>query len=232
LVLAHRGASRRAPENTVEAFAAAVALGADGVELDVHRTADDGLVVHHDAVAAGVGVLAESRAADIRATRPDIPTLDEALDTCAGRLVNIEIKNLPGDEDFDPGERAAELVAASAQRRGHHDDVLVSSFNLPTIDHLHALDASLPTALLTFQGFDPLEALHVVDERGHAALHPFVGSLAGAAAAAVTDRARELGIRVNVWTVNDEAEMRRLADAGIDGIVTDVPDLALRALRA
>src|SRR3954451_12355655 len=94
-VLAHRGAARVAPENTLEAFEAAGALGADGVELDVHRTADGALVVHHNADARGLGVLAERPAAEIRAARPEIPTLEEALDACAGMLVNIEVKNLP-----------------------------------------------------------------------------------------------------------------------------------------
>ncbi len=72
-----------APENTLEAFVAARALGADGVELDVHRTADGALVVHHDADARGVGVLAERTEAEIRAARPEIPTLDRGARRCA-----------------------------------------------------------------------------------------------------------------------------------------------------
>src|SRR3989440_10064561 len=120
-VLAHRGARRVAPENTVEAFVAAGALGADGVELDVHRTADGALVVHHDADARGVGVLAERTEAEIGAARPEIPTLEEALDACAGMLVNIEVKNLPGDADYDPGggvAGAGVALLAGRERRG------------------------------------------------------------------------------------------------------------------
>ena len=113
-VLAHRGANRMAPENTLQAFIAAGALGADGVELDVHRTADGALVVHHDAAARGLGVLAERPAAEIRTARPEIPTLEEALEACTGMLVNIEVKNLPGDADYDPAEGVA---AASRPRR-------------------------------------------------------------------------------------------------------------------
>jgi glycerophosphoryl diester phosphodiesterase len=231
LVLAHRGASRRVRENTIDAFAQAMALGADGVELDVHRTADDHLVVHHDAELAAGGVLAEQRLREIRAAAPFVPTLDEVLDTCPGRLVNIEIKNLPGDADFDRSEHAAELVVAVLTRRGGGDDVLVSSFNLATVDRVRALDPSVPTALLTLHGFDPLDALPLARDRGHAALHPDVRSLVGPVAGAVGERATEIGIRVNVWTVNDPDEVRRLAAAGVDGIVTDVPDVALRALR-
>src|SRR3989442_171546 len=82
-------------ENTLEAFTAARSLGADGVELDIHRSADGALVVHHDAAAPGLGVLAEHSLAEIRAVIPSVPTLDEALDTCAGMFVNVEVKNLP-----------------------------------------------------------------------------------------------------------------------------------------
>jgi glycerophosphoryl diester phosphodiesterase len=230
-VLAHRGANRQAPENTVEAFARALALGADGVELDVHRTADGGLVVHHDASAPGLGVLAERSQADIRAEQPGIPTLDEALDACAGGLVNIEIKNLPGDDDFDAAEHAAALVVETVRRRDGRDNVLVSSFNLDTIDRVHALDADVPTGFLTYRTFDPLDALAVAHDRGHVALHPFFQSLAGELAKTVVERAHELGMHVNVWTVDDEQDMRRLADAGVDALVTDVPDVAVSVLR-
>ena len=110
------------------------------------------------------------------------------------------------------------------------DRVLVSSFNLATVDRVHALSPEVPTALLTV-AIDPLQALITVETHGHAALHPDVRSMAGPAAAAVVASAHARGIQVNVWTVDDEDEMRRLAAAGVDGIVTDVPDVALRVLR-
>jgi len=230
LVLAHRGARQDAPENTIEAFVLALVQGADGVELDVHRSADGGLVVHHDADATGVGLLALRTLADIRAARPDIPTLDEVLDECAGALVNIEIKNLHGDGDYDPDDTAAELVVACLGRRGGDDDVLVSSFNLATINRVRALDPSVPTGFLTMLGFDPIDALDVCAAHGHGALHPFVGMLAGPVAAATVIKAHERAIAVNVWTVNDDDEIRRLAAAGVDIVMTDVPGSALRAL--
>ena len=109
LVLAHRGARRQAPENTIPAFARAMELGADGVELDVHRTRDGALVVRHDADGPS-GVWAELTFDAIRAADPDVPVLAEVLDVCAGKLVNIEIKNSPRDLDWDPAARAADLV--------------------------------------------------------------------------------------------------------------------------
>ncbi len=227
-VWAHRGARAAAPENTIEAFTLAAALGADGVELDARRTADGHLVLSHDATAPGVGTLCELTRAEIQRRRPDIPTLDDALDACVGMRVNIEIKNLAGDPDHDPDERAAATVVAMLQERGRRDDVLVSSFSLAAIDRVRALDESVPTGFLTVIGFDPLEGVSLAADRGHGAAHPDVRSLGGRTAAAVVEHAHARGVQVNVWTVNDPDEMRRLARAGVDGIITDVPDVARR----
>jgi glycerophosphoryl diester phosphodiesterase len=230
-VWAHRGARTVAAENTLEAFGRALEQGADGVELDVHRTGDGGLVVHHDATAPELGVLATLPMDEIRARRPDIPTLDEVLDCCAGSLVNVEIKNMPGDEDFDETEQVAAAVIALLRARGRRDDVLVSSFHLPTIDRVHDLDATVPTGYLVF-GDDLEDALGRCVERGHRALHPFVGFVGPDVAGDLAERARASAVAVNVWTVNHESEIARLAAAGVDAIITDVPDLARRALRS
>jgi glycerophosphoryl diester phosphodiesterase len=229
-ILAHRGASGTAPENTLEAFREAMAQGADGVELDVHRSADGVLVVHHDAAAPGIGVLAEHPAAEIRATLPSVPTLEEALDACAGMLVNVEVKNLPGDADYDPDEYVAAAVVKLVEARDRRDDVLVSSFNLASIERVHELDDAVPTAFLTLVGFDPLDGVTVAAERGHAAVHPDVRSLVGPVAGATANRAHDLGLAVNVWTVNLPEEVRRLAAAGVDAVITDVPEVARAAL--
>jgi glycerophosphoryl diester phosphodiesterase len=228
-VWAHRGARTVAPENTVAAFSRALALGADGVELDVHRTGDGGLVVHHDAAAADLGVLAQIPLAEIRDRRPDIPTLEEVLDCCLGSLVNIEIKNAPGDDDFDETEHVAEAVVVLLDARGRADRVLVSSFHLPTIDRVHDLDGSVPTGFLVF-GDDLAGALARCSEGGHVALHPSVWFLGEPALGDLITQTRAAGVAVNVWTVNDEAEIARLAAAGVDAVITDVPDVARRVL--
>lgn len=232
LVLAHRGASRRHRENTLEAFAGARAEGADGVELDVHRSADGALVVHHDAAVEGFGVLAEHPLERIRADVPHVPTLPEVLDVCSGLLVNIEIKNLPGDDDFDADESVAALVVELLQERGGADDVLVSSFHLPTIDRVKALDPHLRTAYLTVLEPPPIAAADVAETRGHDAIHPFFGVLGEETAADVVLHAHALGIDVNTWTVNAPEDVARLAAAGVDGVITDVPADALAALAA
>ncbi|MCP4851204.1 MAG: glycerophosphodiester phosphodiesterase, partial [Actinomycetia bacterium] len=98
LVVAHRGASYDRTENTVEAFVEARVQGADWVELDVRLSADDVLMVHHDAHLADGRLVREVRAADA----PDhIPNLAEAFEACDGMGVNVEVKNLPGDPDHD-----------------------------------------------------------------------------------------------------------------------------------
>jgi glycerophosphoryl diester phosphodiesterase len=214
----------------VAAFRRARDLGADGVELDVRRCADDGLVVHHDATARGVGLLADAPLAAVRARRPEIPTLEEALDACVGMLVNVEVKNLPGDPDFDRDDRIVGLLAEALARRGHADAVLVSSFNLVTIDRFRAVPGAAPTGLLTLRGFAPLAAVTLAADRGHGALHPNVWALPGAVAGAVAAKAHELGLALNVWTVNRTPTVRRLARVGVDAVVTDVPDRVLAAL--
>jgi glycerophosphoryl diester phosphodiesterase len=229
-VLAHRGASRRHRENTLEAFTAARAEGADGVELDVHRSADGALVVHHDAAVDRFGVLAEHPLARIRADLPYVPTLPEVLDACAGLLVNIEIKNLPGDDDFDADESVAAGVVALLHERAGSDDVLVSSFHLPTIDRVKVLDPSVRTAYLTVLEPPPIAAADVAEARGHDAIHPFFGVLTDETAADIVLHAHALGVDVNTWTVNGSDDVARLAAVGVDGIITDTPADALGAL--
>ena len=230
LVMGHRGASLVAHENTIAAFIAARDQGADGVELDVHATADGNLVVHHDAEAEGVGILAERTVAEITAALPFVPTLDAVLDVCTGLLVNIEIKNSPNDSGFDRDECVAAAVVELLHSRNMLDRVLVSSFHLPSIDRVRELDAGIDTGYLFVLDPTVLIAAGIAVERGHSAIHPFFGVLAGESAAELIDAAHAQGLQVNVWTVNDEAEMIRLANAGVDAIMTDSPELARRVL--
>jgi len=237
LVLAHRGSRLREPENTVSAFARAISEGADGVELDVHRTADAELVVCHDA-ASPAGTVSDMTLAEVRRAFPLVPTLAESLDACAGAFVNIEIKNLPGDADWDPSDRTAELVVellaerlADGQATGREPRVVVSSFNLATVDRVRSLDGSLETALLSDGNFDPLEALVVAEQHGHAGLHPVVARLEGRVAGALAMRARDRGVALRPWTVDDPAEIARLGALGYDAVITDDPLVALAALR-
>jgi glycerophosphoryl diester phosphodiesterase len=219
-VIAHRGASRLAAENTVEAFELAVLVGADGVELDVRRSADGVLVVHHDARVSDGRVIVETLWRDLPAS---VPTLGEALDACAGAWVNIEIKNDERDPDFDPDDRVAvEVLAALAERGAGR--WLLSCFRLTTVDRCRLVDPTVPTAWLTYEiGPDTVDLLAA---RGHTAVHPWEASIT----AEQIERCHEAGILVNAWTCNDPLRFLALSAAGVDGIVTDTPDVMRAAL--
>jgi glycerophosphoryl diester phosphodiesterase len=228
LVLGHRGASRRARENTLDAFATARALGADGVELDVRRTADGVAVVNHDPQVEGHGLLVERSFAELRAAHPEVPTLDEALDALAGLIVNVEIKCLPWEPDADADGVVLRLVVDALVARNAFDRTIVSSFDLGVLAPLRDLDARIVTAWLTSR--QPVEqTAPAAAERGASWLHPDVGVVRDDAERAVA-AVHEHGLRVDVWTVNEEADIRVLATAGVDAIVTDVPDVALAVI--
>jgi glycerophosphoryl diester phosphodiesterase len=225
-VIAHRGASAAAPENTLAAFRLARDLGADWVELDVRRTADDAAIVHHDAHLPDGRAIIETNRVDLP---PSVCDLSDALDACEGMSINVEIKNWPTDPDFDATERVAQRVAELVDERGLHDRVLVSCFHLPTIDRVHALDPAVPTAFLHLRTDRSWEEFaSEVAAAGHTALHPWDGLVDEALVGA----AHAHGLEVNVWTVDDPARMAQLVTLGVDGICTNVPDIARQVVDA
>jgi glycerophosphoryl diester phosphodiesterase len=219
LVIAHRGASGARPENTVEAFRHARELAADWVELDVRVAADGALVVHHDAHLADGRAIAATRSADL----PDhVPDLAAALAACAGMGVNVEIKNDPSEPGFDERRDVAVVVARAVRAALPPEGVIVSSFDLATVDRLHVQDPDLPTGVLTFALHDPLGALAAAVAGGHRALHPWDPMVDERLVAG----AHQAGLAVYVWTVDDPARMAALVGFGVDGIITNHPDRA------
>jgi glycerophosphoryl diester phosphodiesterase len=234
LVIAHRGASARALENTVQAFARARIDGADGVELDVLSCASGEVVVFHDddlARLAGrperVAQLALPAVREV-ALRDGarIPTLDEALEACGPTLlVNVELKAAGV-----PARTVAALVdgtAAVVARAGAEARVLVSSFSPLAVRLWQRRAPHVPAALL----FERAAPLHL--RRAWAApwLRPFAlhpeDVLCTPARVARWHRG---GYAVNVWTVDDETHLRALRDMGVDGVVTNDPARARGAL--
>lgn len=222
VVIAHRGASGSAPENTVLAFELAHSMGADAVELDVRATADGALVVHHDPRLPDGRVIVGLTADQLPAS---VPTLNAALDACAGMFVNVEIKNDPHDPDFDPGDRVAEQVAAVLIERGGGRRWLISSFRIETVDRFRLLMPAARTAWLTVDFGD--EEIAAAVEAGHDAIHPYVRHVTEAGIRA----AHLAGLAVNTWTCDDPDRMRALIGWGVDGICTNVPDVALAVRR-
>lgn len=217
LVLGHRGTGVGEGENTLAGFAEALRLGADGVELDVRRTADGALALHHDAVVPGLGPVAELRARDLP---PHVPLLEEALDECATGVVNVEIKNGPHEPGFDPDELAAREVAALLAGRPDRvaaGALFVSSFTPATLDAVVATSPEVPVGLLTITGFDQEQALALAVERGYSALHPHHDAVTAELAHAV----HAAGLALNTWTVNEPGRAVWLASSGVDAVITD-----------
>lgn len=223
LVIAHRGASGAYPENTVEAFRAARRMGADMVELDVRRTSDGLLAVHHDARLPDGRLVVELVAGNLPAS---VALLPAAIEACEGMDVNIEVKNFPGDPDFEDSELVATRVTELVSAGGLHERVLVSSFNLHAVDTVRQVDPGVRTAWLVSRSPDFGEVLDRLVEHGHSVLHPHDLAVTPELVAA----AHERGVTVNTWTVDDPARIVELAEMGIDGICTNVPDIAREVL--
>lgn len=224
-VIAHRGASKAEKENTLAAFRRAHTMGADAVELDVRRTLDGAMAIHHDAHLADGRLICETHSQDLIDV---IPFLPDALDACAGMWVNIEIKNWPEDPDFDESDALAATVAAHLIDRGEDERWLISCFHRPTVDAMRTLHPGVKTAWLTIgvreENLDKVAREMAIS--GHTALHPWTDLLTRECIEAFHAH----GVQVNSWTVDDPARMEELIAWGIDGICTNVPDIALQVL--
>ncbi len=226
LIIGHRGASAYAPENTLAAFELAIEQGADGIELDVQMSVDGRIMVIHDFDSArttnGQGLVAELTAAELQSFDAGqgqrVPTLDELFETLGPRvLYNIELKYF--------GWRGRGLETAVADRiESFHleNNVLISSFNPLAIRRARRqLSRSVPVAILRRQDFK-YGYLFAKSE----ADHPHFGMVDEAYMA----WARKRGYRVNVWTVDEPDEARRLAALGVNGLITNKPDVILDSL--
>jgi len=218
LVYAHRGLHLDHRENTLDAFRAAVALGVDGVELDVRRTSDGALVVHHDPTVDGL-VIAESKWREL----PDyIPTLDESMWALDGVHVNVEIKNYRDDREptYDETGAFATQVVTFLHEAGWDESVIISCFDLETCVVVRALDSLMPVGWLLW-GTDPHLALTQAHVLGLNAINPHFSQVDSS----VMDQARELGLDVNVWTVNTAPDIEKMAEMGVSSIISDQPAL-------
>ena len=224
-IIAHRGASLQARENTIEAFLLARSLGADAVELDARRTADGVVVIHHDDTLPGedLPIVAMTRS-EVSTAAPWVPDLADVLDACAGMWIDVEIKNDPREPDWDPDD----AVATTIVDRHATAAIVITSFNPGTV--ATALRGGLRTGLLVGRGLDPAEMAGPAAEMGHEFLLPHWSTLDGEHGGHMVSAARHAGIEVAVWTVDDPTPMRRLAGLGVGAICTNAPDVAASAL--
>ena len=239
-VVAHRGASVSEPENTIRAFEAAIEAGADAVEFDVRVTADGHAVVIHDADVSrttdGTGLVRQMTLSKLKGLRIEgararterIPTLAETLECLSGRAAaDVEIKNIPGEPDFDADrELAAEAAAGAVSAFDGY--VLFSSFNPSAIGRVRQIDPGAITGLLVAPGADPLAALEFAAEMGHVWVLPEAGAIVAAGAAYVA-QAHASGLRVGTWVVDDVDRAVSLMRAGVDAVATNDPGSVVRA---
>ena len=236
VIVAHRGAPTERPENTLAAFEAALDGGAGAVEFDVRVTADRHAVVIHDAgldrTTAGSGLVRAHTLAEVLALRiagPDgrsftVPTLHETLAMLSGRAaVDIEIKNVPRDPDFDPDDEVAvALVHRALDDVGFSGDVIVSSFNPRSLDASRELRPEVATGLLTDPTVDASAALHFAGERGYGWVLPFADRVAEQGDGFV-ERVHGAGVLLGTWIVDDAGRARDLLATGVDAIATNEP---------
>ncbi|HEV7957926.1 MAG TPA: glycerophosphodiester phosphodiesterase [Acidimicrobiales bacterium] len=223
-VFAHRGAHRIERENTLGAFRIANDLGVDGVELDVRRTADGTLVIHHDPTIDGRAIAL----ADASELPPYVAHFDEAMVVMGGLCVNVEIKNArdPREPTYDDTGTIEREVVEYVHAEGLTSTATISCFDLATCDRVRALAPDLYVAWL-IRGRSLVDALAVAHEHEFNAVNPHYSMVDPVGA----QRAGELGLDLNVWTVNQASELLAMAALGVKSVITDEPELALDLLR-
>ena len=234
LIIAHRGACGYAPENTMEAFRMALEMGADGIELDIHLTSDGQVVVCHDEkidrTSNGQGEITSYTLDELRSMDfgyhfygkerrgIKLPTLDEVYELIAptNMIVNVEIKS--SDPDIVPA------CHEIAKRYGMEKRVIYSSFDHFQIGRMKSYDPD--TFIAPLYSFNMLKPWNYCKDIDAKASHPKFTQIRK-----IEDYVKECherGIRVHTWTANTEEDIRFLLDAGVDAIITNYPDVALK----
>ncbi|MEM6527761.1 MAG: glycerophosphodiester phosphodiesterase family protein [Chloroflexota bacterium] len=233
LVFAHRGAMAYAPMNTMAAFELAVEQGADGIELDVWMCMDDIPVVIHDFTVdkttdgegrIGSMTLDEIKALDAGSWFSEdfagqrIPTLDEVFEAVGQQVfINVEVKSTNINN-----ENIVYHVLESIRNNNMSDRVIVSSFNPFVLRPMYKAASDIALGLLqdaTIPWYVPL----LLMGNNYAAEHPYYKQVDEAFMAKAARKNRH----VNVWTVNDPDEARRLKSLGVSSVITDKPDVML-----
>lgn len=219
LCIAHRGAFAYAPENTMAAFRLALEMHADMIELDVCKTKDNKIVVIHDETidrtSDGSGYVREMTLEQLKkfdfGEGERIPTLEEVLDFAQKNniIVNIELK----------AYKIAKLVVELVEKYNMVNKVIISSFLHPELLEVKNINPNIQTGLLFTAR--PINVVRLAKEARAEWLHPeyhFVDEI-------MVREAHKEGIGINVWTVDDEDDMKKMIELNVDGVITDIPDI-------
>jgi glycerophosphoryl diester phosphodiesterase len=224
-IIAHRGGAGDWRENTLEAFAGARAMGADGVELDARLTGDGAVVVHHDPLIDRGQRIDQLSVWQL----PDwLPDLESVLSQCGGLLVNVEIKL----DDVHPGGRpdagkCRAIASAVGELLGRHrDPVIVSSFWPDALVAFGEAAPGIPTGLLVHPVLDAEDAVMLASYLGCSALHPHYSAVSPV----LVEHCHAVGLEVATWTVNQPTEVRSVAACGVDSVIADEVAAALDAV--
>jgi glycerophosphoryl diester phosphodiesterase len=237
-IVAHRGASGLAPENTLAAFRRAIELASPGIECDVHLTADRKPLIIHDGrvdrTTSGTGEVASLTLADLQAldagawfdpkfTGERLPTLPDLLALAAGLArVFVELKVGGGAPLVDTA-----LAAIAASRA----EVALISFDPEEVRLVAERRPDLPLGFLVGRQHVAQQGVATVLQRARELGAGFISPQESAVDAAFIAQAHDAGLPVSVWTVDDPDRMEAIADSGADAITTNRPDLALQRLR-
>jgi glycerophosphoryl diester phosphodiesterase len=240
IIIAHRGDSAYAPENTLPAFQQALQKGADGIELDAKLTADGHVIAIHDSTVdrttdgkgqvssltlEAIRRLDAGRWYDEKFAGTKVPLLEEVFEVVGkDKIINIELKsaNLFSSSD-DLVTKVCELI----KRHNNHGQILFSSFYPSSLKIVAQILPEIPRGLLTMPGLLGIWARSFGFMFGdYQALHPHVSNTSREQ----VQRAHRLKRRIHTWTVNKPEEIIRFKGWGVDGIITDDPQAAIHAL--
>ena len=234
-IWAHRGASGTMPENTLEAFWKAVEFQADGVELDIQYTKDKQIVVCHDETlertSNGTGfvkdhTLEELKQLDFSKTHPEagvvrIPTMKEVFELLKPTNLTINIELKTGIFDYTGIE---EDILKLTKEMGFEDRVIYSSFNHYSVMRVKEIAPEIKCGLLEESWL--FNAGEYVAKSGVECFHPFYKNMTKELAAEVKSH----GLEINTWTANEEDEILELIRNGVDGIISNEPELVKKVI--
>jgi len=222
LKIGHRGAKAHVAENTLESIQKALDIGVDMIEIDVHKCASGELWVIHDftldRTTDGSGEIAKKSAKEIKELKIDgkynIPLLTEVLDLIEGKCaINIELKGL------NTAAPVCKLISEKISLgKWKYTDFIVSSFQKNELFEVRNNDEHIHIAILSKASVP--EAIELGKRLKASAIHPSLGIITRDN----TKLSHEAGFKVNVWTVNEREDIRRMIDFGVDGIISDYPN--------